>query len=272
MTPLSFLKAGRGVRWTFAVLVLLPILLIFAYIIILPVLNLSQKNRPAAAETAAIDTLTTPSDNTTARQQLLLFRDLKLQDAVQRAQLQLTRLDSIYFFIDLNDSLAAIQIRGVTLRKSKMIRFYASPMLPHIKQSAEAVDWQARPLVAQHSWSTFVKHPFKIKNAPKDTLEALAMKVEIMAPEPIDAYCTILFDRNVLLRMHQIEKPSRKSVWQIVKYEFAFRFHCLKGIVSTMLDLQLPAHYITIDLALPQADIVAMYRAVPYSCSMMLLF
>jgi hypothetical protein len=272
MMPFSFFKAGRGVRRTFAALVCLPMLLIFAYIIILPVLKLSHKDGPVAVEAAPHDTLTAPSDNTQVREQLLLLHELKLQDAEQRAQIQLTRLDSIYFFVDLNDSLAAIQISGVKLRKCKLTRFYASPMLPHIKQSEEAVEWLSRPLVAQQSWSTFVKHPFKIKNAPKDTLEALAMKQEIMAPEPIDAYCTILFDRNILLRMHQIEKPSRKGAWQLVKYECAYQFSRLKVIVNALSDLQLPPHYITIDLALPQADIVAMFRAVPYACSMMLLF
>jgi hypothetical protein len=272
MMPFSFLKEGRGVRWTFAALVFLPILLIFVYIIILPFLSLSKGNKPAAGEAVAHDTLMTPSDYSQVQEQLLLLRDLKLQDAEQRAQIQLTRLDSIYFFIDLNDSLAAIQISGVKLRQCKLLRFYASPMLQHIKQSADAVEWLAQPLVAQQSWSTFVKHPFKIKNAPKDTLEALSMKQEIMVPEPIDAYCTILFDRNILIRMHQIEKPSKKGAWQLVKYECTFQFSRLKGIVNAILDLQLPPHYITIDLALPQADIVAMFRAVPYACSMMLLF
>lgn len=270
MNTFSFLKTGRGPRWTLLLTAVLILTSAIVYFVILPVIYFFG-GEPGGRQTAAYDSLTAATDSY-ARDALLRWRDLKLESAALTAQLYASRLDSIYLYFNLNDSVAAIQFNGVTLRQSRMNRFYAGAAFAHIRQSAEAEIWMARPLVAQEEWSSFIKHPFKIKNAPKDTLEALAMKQDIMKSEPIDAYFTLLFDRNVLLRVRQIEKPSKSGLWKLIGYESAFRYDMLKKVLRSLLHFEAPPHHLLLDVRLPQADIVAMFRALPYHCSMVLIF
>lgn len=270
MNLFSFLKNGRGPKWTLILTAATLLTASIAYVIILPVITFFRSG-PGSGQTVAYDSLTAATDSS-ARDALFRWRDLKLESAVLTAQLRASRLDSIYLYFNLNDSVAAIQFNGVTLRQRRINRFYAGPAFAHIRQSAEAENWLARPLVAAEEWSSFVKHPFKIKSAPKDTLEALAMKQDIMKPEPIDAYFTILFDRNVLLRVRQIEKTSKNGLWKLISYEISFRYAMLKKVMGKLIRFQAPPHHLLLDVRLPQADIVAMFRALPDQCSMVLIF
>ncbi|RPI02490.1 MAG: hypothetical protein EHM72_04025 [Calditrichaeota bacterium] len=252
--------------------VLMVTVLLISFIIILPVVVYMRENKLLEKQKSQIDSLTTVSAAESMRDAAETLHALRFEDARLKAQIQLTRLDSIYLFINLVDSFVAIQIRGVTLRESKLSEFYVSSIFEHKRQSADIYEWMATPFVAHHSWSSFVKHPFKLKNAPKDTLEALQMKQDIMQPEPIDGYCRILFDRSILVKMNQIEKPSFDGRLLKLKYDFAFFYDMTKELLNALIHLESPPLRLTIDLHLPQNDIISMYRALPYNCSMTLVF
>lgn len=260
-------RIGRITLFSVAVVTILLI----SFIIILPVVVYTRANHLLEKQKSQIDSLSTASAAESMQDAAETLHALRFVDAQLKAQIQLTRLDSIYLFINLVDSFVAIQIRGVTLRESKLSDFYVSPAFKHKVQSADVYEWMAKPFVAQNSWSSFVKHPFKIKNAPKDTLEALQMKQDIMQPEPIDGFCRILFDRSILVKMSQIEKPSFNGRLLKLKYDFAFHYDRMKELLNALIRLETPPLRLTIDLQLPQNDLISMYRALPYNCSMTLV-
>ncbi len=270
--PFSFLKHGRGVKLTFFLLTLLLLLMVAAYVVVWPVVNFSRSLRTAPADKAVYDSLTSPSADFYDEEKRKQWMEASLKNAALQAHLQAARLDSIYFFIDLIDSVVSIEIKGVTVRSSRPNKLYVSPAFGRIKESPEAVRWLSKPLIARQSWSSFVKHPFKIKNAPRDTLEALAQKMDIMKPEPVDAYCAILFDRNVVLRMRQMEPITKSGVRSRMAYEWSFRYDMLKHSVTAVMQKEPLPYHLFIDVEMPRADIVAMYRAVPERCSLVLVF
>ncbi|MDZ7316155.1 MAG: hypothetical protein ONA69_00045 [candidate division KSB1 bacterium] len=271
MSRFSIFYGKKWVTTLFLFLVTIPFALLAVYLIVLPMQNFSHSLAPTKEEKAEYDSLTAASEGAYA-DQIDKLRGLRLENASLQALLQAARTDSVYFVLNLKDSVLSINIKGVPVRKSKLNRHYRSAALEIVKDSPQAEGWLSKPLIARKSWSSFVKHPYKIKNAPRDTLEAMAMKMDIMKPEPIDAYCAILFDRNVLLRMRQVEPPSREGWRKRLSYEASYRLDRLKEIIDAAARREIPQHYLIIDLALPRNDIVAMYRAVPHRCQMVLIF
>lgn len=194
---------------------------------------------------------------------------LRKQAAFLSARYDLSKKDSIYLVVDLIDSLASLEVRGISVHKAKILKIDKSNSLKlfHAKDFAL---WLEYPFVLKSATATIPKIPIVVKNAPKDTLEA-ALQVTIpTVPKRDDVFVTLNFSKNLRLNIRQFEKND--SIGKIkmdslywVNKDKAF-FNGLNSLTTFQYDKIAP--YINIELSKTDATII--YRALPYKPEMVL--
>jgi hypothetical protein len=181
--------------------------------------------------------------------------ELVKEKAFLEAQIELSNSDSIALVIDLRDSLAVLQIKGVAIYTSKISNYSFSTLLNAISVPVY-YNIFSKPLTVYQQISTIAKEPIVIKIAPKDTIEAA--KAEVI-PDSVVNQSTVLKlvineDIQVVITNHEEEGSplNRKLNWS---YQFIKKLIAFKKV-----DYQ-P----TIKLVIPNEDIVVIYRALPWN-------
>lgn len=252
----SFLKTNLWAGIIFYIILIAPPLLVLSIVVVGPLF---------------LDPFTSVRDDPQTAVQIdpTLVR-LQTDEYFFLSQLKLAKSDSIGLVIDLIDSSAILQIKGVKIRECKIRQIKMGRAFRKMQRENQMLVWLSLPFTLEKEWSTVPKAPIKIKKAPKDTAEANQMIDTTRTVEKSDVYCTIRFDRNCILRMNQIESPSLIGRVRYFYYYLRREIFYFQEAFHSLFHLRLSSPPLWIELVLTQNDIKAIYRALPKNGGMAL--
>lgn len=177
-------------------------------------------------------------------------------------RLQIARTDSISLSVDLLDSILQIELKGVVLKKSKMIDFKADRFLYQLNPAAyhHLLGKQAK---ADTVVSSIPKEPLTIKQAPKDTADVQAGAVATDTSKIEVVHWVIKLDNQVVLKIEGVDPDSKSDWWEGQKF---WMFQNLKQTgqdLGRTIVFKTPEYFPGIRIVIPEADAKALYRALP---------
>jgi len=190
-------------------------------------------------------------------------KDLRLilDEAFWKARLELSGRGAPYLALDLVDSLAVLEVRGVVVRRCRIKAIDKSALVARQLERREFRERLARPFGIIEELATLPKEPIRIEEAPKDTLEAQQLGPRKLIPEPPDLFYILRIDGGLTLDLRQLEPPAEAAKaledslrWQARRTEAWSAF-------TALAKRELPAHEPVITLTLARDDIKAIYRA-----------
>ncbi|MDZ7362543.1 MAG: hypothetical protein ONB46_17745 [candidate division KSB1 bacterium] len=271
--PFRFLQHNRKVKIVFFSSLLVFPLFIFIVAVILPV---AKNPFEASVDDEFGKSTETLTDSTSAeiiagRQELARkMASLEIDQAFFQARLLLSKNDSIGLVVDLIDSVAALEIKGVPIRRCKILRYRSAGLTRRLRNQGRLHQWLSTPFVLQKELATLPKSPIRIKEAPKDTIEANESKGEDLPIEHRDAEFTLQFDRNLNLVVEQAQTPSFSGRWRKIWYALRRSFGTTRDAVVALAHLRLPQHRMWIEIEISREDAKAIYRALPHRAEMAL--
>ncbi len=264
--PFRYLRQNRKAQFVFFLSLIFFPLFIFVIAVVLPV---ARNPFEASVESEALETSealpdSTPAEIVTGRRELAQkMAALEINQAFLQTRLELSRQDSICLIVDLLDSTASLEVRGVPMRRCKILRSRSSGLARRLRNQGRLHQWLAAPFILQEQLATLPKAPIRIKEAPKDTIEASESKGEDLPIEQRDAEFTLHFDRNLTLSVEQAQPPSFSGRLRELWYDLRRNFNEARDAVTALMHLQLPQHRLWIEIELSREDAKAIYRALP---------
>jgi hypothetical protein len=255
--------------------VILPSLVILALAVILPVIKNPYEAAPAlpedeeartTAETAvALDT----SVNSDAQKAII---NLETTAAFWQARLQLAKSDSIGLVLNLKDSVASLEIKGVPIRVCRIQRYRVGSALRRLRGQGRLQSWLAAPFTLQGGLATLPKAPVRVVEAPADTIEAQKRPASEVHIEKRDVHYTLEFDRDLMIAIEQAQASSFRGWWEKLWYESRRLLASASEAAESFAHGELPKHRMVIEMELAQEDARAIYRALPRRAEMVLYF
>jgi hypothetical protein len=242
------------------------LLLVFVLTVLLPVganpFEETADEEPKESAEPLADSM--PAEISTERRELAeKMATLEIDQAFWQARLQLAKDDAISLSVDWVDSVASLEVKGVPMRRCKILRYRGSGVIKRLRAQGRLQPWLSTPFILQKELATLPKAPIRIKEAPKDTIEASESKGQDLPIEHRDAEFTLHFDRGLTLVVEQAQPPSFKGRWRKIWYDLRRIFGDAEGALVSLLHLQLPQHRIWIEIELSREDAKAIYRALP---------
>lgn len=269
-----FFEKHRFARIAFLIAVIIPAIIVLVFVVVLPLFSDLNQAPIVQSATDIQNFIPTKHDRNAPVELGVLSQKkyaLKIEESFLLSQLQMAKSDSIALCIDLTDSLLSLQIRGVNVRDCKIRRFHTSHAFKHLRGKGLIIDWLSSPFTLLNEWATIPKVPIKVKQAPKDTLEASKSKSEPYAElGKNDVFLSMKFNRNLFIRINQIETPSlRGRIWKCL-YSLKLKLYVIEDRMLSLLHSRLPTNALWIEVNIPQNDAIAIYRALPRNTTLAL--
>ncbi len=266
-----FLQERKSAKWYFGVLLLFPAIGMLALVVILPL----YKNQSVEVSPAAVTKDFIAADDSVDNVEVLkkfseIMLKLKMEELFLNSQLAMSKSDSIGLSLNIVDSTLSLYIKGVNIRECQIHHFKMTHAFKRLKADPMLLDWLAQPFVLQKAWATVPQVPIKIRKAPKDTIEAQKNKSEPVTLDKPDVYFTLQFDRNLTIKVYQIES---NSFWGFVRKWYYYLRSFLRMLVDTFWSfyhLKIPQSPMWIELKISKTDALAIYRALPSDAAMTL--
>lgn len=270
----SFFKwfgRNRRIQVIFIILVLsLPLFLII-YGIVVPVKN--YKPSPSSSISAAGSNDTTGvgsislDDNQLAEVKTIIQKEN--EKAFQKNRLALAEKDSIYMILNLPDSMLVLEIKGVTVKKARILDLEVSNRFSLISHE-NLLPWISEPFTLQSDLSTIPKSPIVIKQAPKDTIEAAKTSSAPRPPDTTGVFYTFYFDRNLQIEVEQSNPPEADVMEKVKAYRSTKRNESTRSVFQMLKKPQQTDQPMLIKLVISDVDARAIYRAIPTKTHMVL--
>jgi hypothetical protein len=178
-----------------------------------------------------------------------------------KARTAMAENDSIYLSVNLADSSVNLEITGVTVARTKIIRRKESRIFRD-RYSYFISSMLSKPLTITRNFSSIPKEPLMIKMAPKDTSE---FKPDII-PDTAD-YEPVNFimetDAGIVVYAYQEEKLNPGDRLHLFFFDLGYRIHSGWRDMKKIFTLQVPDYPLYVKMRLPRADAKIIYRALP---------
>ena len=238
----------------------LPAIAAFVFFVALPAGRLSRGNRPLSQTSVERPTTAARADATT-RQSDEQISELRRDDAFWNARLELAKQETIGLAVDLVDSVASLDIRGVPVRNCKIRRIEISNAIRLLQDRGDFRGRISKPLVVRTEEATLPKEPIRVTEAPKDSIEAMKAAAKPLPSEQVDVFFTLYFDGNLALAVRQLEKPSSEGFWRNTLLRLKENLKQAKKAVFAIVHSKVPQHEMRIEVAVSREDAKAIYRA-----------
>ncbi len=263
----------RKTRIFFILALGLPTIIVLVLTVVLPATyapfddvteNLNTETSAKAADTVVKETEPIPPD--------LLQKNaiLKSEEAYWQARLKLAKTDAMQLSIDLRDSVVSLDFRGVSIQSTKIHRFRVSRAIKRLQATGRLHPWLVNGFTLQKELATLPKAPIRIKEAPKDTIEANETSGEELEIENSDVHFTWHFDRQLTVLVEQAQTPTFVGRFSKIWYNLRRGSDSAGETLFNLLQLKLPRHRLWIELELPRDDAKAIYRALPENAALAL--
>jgi hypothetical protein len=250
-------SSGRGKKTGVRILTGFLIVLTFLYLFVVfasPEMKVDQLNR-AFNDTILPDKL----DKAYPESGNPVLFDLYRDKIFLESRLELAKTLSIGLAADLADSILNIEIGGVNLHQTKIIKYKVSRIFKSIDKKAY-LGLFSKPLKTNYNWDTFAKEPIVVKKAPRDTIEAAKQASVPDSVKTGPAYVTMLLDYDIQLCLYQ----DKGSVWAAFR-RFIFtsgrQFRQAGEIIRGAVTFKIPDYKPVIKVYIPKDDLVIIYRA-----------
>lgn len=189
-------------------------------------------------------------------------RDSEHYESILNSALALSKTDSISLLIDLNDSLAILSLKGVSLFQSKIsvVEFNQGlKKLPvYLRDSL-----YSGPFLVKDELASIEKFPVVVKKAPKDTTEASANDAAPVLPIQNDVFVLFALDNNLVIEINQEEQDlagSKRAYREFNRnYSRFFRDHNF----ALIKDKNAPSYLYRLKIFIPREEARSIYRALP---------
>lgn len=185
----------------------------------------------------------------------------------KKALLKLAEQDSIQLVINLRDSLVCLSIKGVIIHSTK-IDYYKNDLLLSRLPSMEYSKLFGEPLPVYRQYSTIVKEPVVVRDAPKDTIEATmnAYTPDTLIQNPAFVQLRAAYGINIIIK--QDLNPTVKDKLFYAK----FNLKIFGEQISDLIRFKGFAHQNRIVIKIPNNDLRAIYRALPKNTLLVLIY
>jgi len=249
-----------------AAVAIVPAAAAFAFLVVLPAVRLTKEpatSKPAATQPAEkakkTDSAAKPASGVVKREDSLEL--LRHDEAFWTARLELAKQPKFALAVDLVDSVASLDVRGVSVRNCRILDIKTSHALPFLFQRREFRERMAKPIQIKSETATIPKEPIRITFAPKDSIEAENAVATPVVPDTGDVYFNLSFDGGLVLAVSQIEEPASKGFRQDVKGRLGVGLEQTKIALRSLFRKELPQHELRIEVTLSREDAKALYRA-----------
>jgi hypothetical protein len=252
---------NRRVQVIFIILALTLPLFLIIYGIILPVKNYKPSPTSAIEQSDTTGTGSVSLTDAQVAEVKAIVRKEK-ERAFQKSRLALAEKDSIYMVLNVPDSLLLLEIKGVTVKKVKLLDIGISKrfsLIPH----ENLLPWISDPFTLEKDFSTIPKSPIIVKQAPKDTLEAQAQSTKPAPPDSTNVYFTLYFDRNLVLEIEQSDPMEAGLTDKVITYQNIKKKETTRSVFNMLRNPQQTDQPMMIRLVISEAEARAIYRAVP---------
>lgn len=194
---------------------------------------------------------------------------LRKQAAYLSARYDLSKQDSTYLVVDLIDSTASLEIKGISVHKARIKSIDKSNSLKlfHAKDFSL---WLEYPFELKSAKATIAKIPMVIKNAPKDTIEAAKAEVIPTVPKREDVFITMNFTKNLRLVMSQAEELDSVGKIRIETLKHDKRKASFDKAIESLTSFQYDKIAPFINIKVSKEDATIIYRALPMKPQMVL--
>jgi hypothetical protein len=237
----------------------LPAMAAFVFLVALPAGRLVHQNQTKS--TSSAERPATEARDPASRQRNAEFSRLRRDEAFWNARLVLAKQEAIGLAVDIVDSVASLEIRGVPVRDCKIRGIKVSRALRLREDGSDWLNRLSKPLVLQNEDATIPKEPIRVTEAPKDTIEAMKIAARPVPPDTLDVYFTFYFDGNLALTVRQFEKPTSEGSRQHTRLRLKEHYQQAKKAVMALVHSNVPQPQMRIEVAVSQEDAKAIYRA-----------
>jgi len=191
------------------------------------------------------------------------------EKAFEKNRLSLAEKDSIYMVMDLPDSAVILEIKGVTVKKTKILAMEVSnrfAIIPH----ENLLPWISEPFTLTRDLSTIPKSPIVVKQAPKDTIEAAKASSAPRPPDSTGVFYTFYFDRNLLIEVEQSNPPEADVMERVKAYQDIKKEESKQSVIQMLKKPEQTDQPMAIKLVMSDVDARAIFRAVPTNTKLIL--
>lgn len=189
--------------------------------------------------------------------------------AMLNSKLLLSENDSICFSINLADSLLNLELKGVTIHRTKISWCKTGRLFSKIGRP-QLYKYLSTPFVVENYRSTIVKVPVVIKHAPKDTAEANKIKAVPQLPPNEYVRYAFKFDKPLRIIVEQEEKAAGKYKLRALKAKTGERLKFFGEISSGIFSFKIPEYQPLIRIKIPRDEAKTIFRALPENAAMSL--
>lgn len=183
-------------------------------------------------------------------------------EAILKANLTLSKTDSIALLIDLKDSLAILSFKGIAIFESRIANFELNKGLVKIPTFLRDSLFSG-PLLVEEEVSSIEKFPIVVKKAPKDTTEANLMSTAPTLPTHSDVFFFFAFHRNFIIEVKQQEIELIGSFSKYQSYNRMKRNWVQQKNVDALKNSENPSYLYVLTIEVPREDARSIYRALP---------
>jgi hypothetical protein len=236
-----------------------PVIFVFLLVVISPVSRLRHAIGIDSQAAAKRDTGPARAETSLPREKSIPA--LRLDEAFWSARLALAAEGSVSLAVDLVDSVASVEIRGVPVRVCKIRRFSTGNAIRLMLNQSKFLSELSKPLSVVCEAATLPKEPIHVISAPRDTIEAAKAAARPFEPEVADVYYILSLNDAIALTVTQLEDPSLEGFRRIVGLRMKRYLGQAGQALSSLARMDLPRHTKQIEITLDREDAKAIYRA-----------
>jgi hypothetical protein len=186
------------------------------------------------------------------------------------ARLKMAEDDSIGLRISLKENMVYLEIQGIVLHRSPIIRHSSSYFFRHLNAAEKYILFH-KPLRIQDEESTIPKDRFIIKMAPKDSTEV----EDVILPDTIHTVPVMYrFNLNHGIRV-QVTGQLADSIpqfWPRFRFDFEDRTRFIKALVQSIFNGTEVPYRPTLRIVINSREAESIYRAIPRKSLVILEF
>jgi len=189
------------------------------------------------------------------------FIALNRAKSFYQARIAMAASDSVSLSVNLPDSSAILEINGVPVYNTKIIKARISKVFANADKYAVS-SMLATPFNILHDYSTIKKEPVVHKVAPRDTSE---YKPDAPPDTSKTEYVNVIFETREGLRLHIFQETNGNfnACFHRFIFDLVDRFRNAFYIMKCMVTFKLPEYHPYIRINIPAKDARIIYRALP---------
>lgn len=178
-----------------------------------------------------------------------------------QSRTKMAETDSIYLTINLKDSIARLEISGVTVHAARICGYDISSILEKGERSV-IYTLLSSPLEIQSYSASIKKEPVMVKIAPKDTSE---YQPDIIPDTSVNEPVNYKLELNNGLRIYvyQEEQENRQDRLSFLNFNLKERAYDSWSAIKSIMRFEVPEYHPFIKIRLYRDDCKIIFRAIP---------